>query len=49
MECTVVLGYPGARGGVFGVSEEEPLVNETFLQFIVHHTQIKLWIKSHTH
>ena len=48
VECWWVVGsYLGTGGGVLGVSQEEPLVNETFLRLIVNHTQIKLQTNRH--
>ena len=38
----------GTTGGVIGVSQQQPLVNETLLGFIVHHAQVKLRNTGHT-
>ena len=47
-ELRKIRVHLGTAGGVIRVSQQQPLVNETLVGFIVHHAQVKLRNTQHT-
>ena len=47
-ELRKIRVHLGTAGGVISVSQQQPLVNETLVGFIVHHAQVKLRNTQHT-